>query len=48
MAFAASDIALMAARGFSRGSVFTREGVLIASVTQEGLMRKRETGFVVT
>jgi acyl-CoA thioesterase-2 len=27
------------ARGFCRGSVFTREGVLVASVTQEGLMR---------
>ena len=36
------------ARGFSRGSVFTRDGVLIASVTQEGLMRRRETGYVVT
>jgi acyl-CoA thioesterase II len=27
------------ARGFSRGNIFTRDGVLIASVTQEGLMR---------
>ena len=36
------------ARGFARGSVFTREGVLVASVTQEGLMRKRETGYVVS
>lgn len=36
------------ARGFARGSVFTRDGVLVASVTQEGLMRRRETGFVLT
>ncbi|MGB1268563.1 MAG: acyl-CoA thioesterase [Flavobacteriaceae bacterium] len=27
------------ARGFSRGNIFTRDGKLIASVTQEGLMR---------
>ncbi len=27
------------ARGFARGSVFTRNGVLVASVVQEGLMR---------
>ena len=29
------------ARGFARGSIFTRDGVLIASVAQEGLMRER-------
>lgn len=29
------------ARGFNRGSIFTREGKLIASVTQEGLIRLR-------
>jgi acyl-CoA thioesterase II len=29
------------ARGFARGSIFTRDGVLIASVAQEGLMRLR-------
>ncbi len=29
------------ARGFTRGSIFTREGVLIASAVQEGLMRPR-------
>jgi len=28
------------ARGFARGSVFTRDGVLIASVAQEGLVRQ--------
>jgi acyl-CoA thioesterase II len=30
------------ARGFARGSIFTRDGVLVASVAQEGLMRLRE------
>jgi acyl-CoA thioesterase-2 len=29
------------ARGFCRGSVFTRDGALVASVAQEGLMRRR-------
>ena len=29
------------ARGFNRGLIFTREGVLIASVAQEGLIRPR-------
>ncbi|HRD81759.1 MAG: acyl-CoA thioesterase II [Saprospiraceae bacterium] len=28
------------ARGFTRGSVFTRDGALVASVVQEGLMRR--------
>jgi acyl-CoA thioesterase-2 len=35
------------ARGFCRGTVFTRDGRLVASTTQEGLMRNRETAFVV-
>ena len=30
------------ARGFSRGSVFNRQGQLVASVAQEGLIRLRE------
>ena len=30
------------ARGFSRGLIFTREGRLVASTTQEGLVRLRE------
>ena len=34
-------------RGFCRGSLYTRDGVLIASTTQEGLMRQRTTRFVV-
>jgi acyl-CoA thioesterase II len=29
------------ARGFARGSIFTRDGTLVASVAQEGLMRVR-------
>ncbi len=29
------------ARGFSRGSIFTRDGTLVASVAQEGLIRMR-------
>jgi acyl-CoA thioesterase II len=35
------------ARGFCRGSIYTEAGVLVASVTQEGLMRQRDTAFVV-
>ncbi len=35
------------ARGFCRGSIFTRDGVLVASTAQEGLTRKRDTRFVV-
>jgi acyl-CoA thioesterase-2 len=34
------------ARGFCRGSIFTREGQLVASVVQEGLMRLRRSDFV--
>ncbi len=34
------------ARGFCRGSIFTRDGVLVASVSQEGLMRQRASAFV--
>jgi acyl-CoA thioesterase-2 len=34
------------ARGFCRGSVYTRDGVLVASVTQEGLIRRQETKFL--
>jgi acyl-CoA thioesterase II len=35
------------ARGFCNGRIYTREGTLVASVTQEGLMRQRHTAFVV-
>jgi acyl-CoA thioesterase-2 len=34
------------ARGFCRGSVFTRDGILVASVAQEGLMRQRDSRYV--
>jgi acyl-CoA thioesterase-2 len=33
------------ARGFSRGSVYTRTGAMVASVTQEGLTRVRGTSY---
>ena len=36
------------ARGFCRGSIFTRDGQLVASVAQEGLMRQRASAFVPT
>ena len=29
------------ARGFTRGSIFTEDGILVASVVQEGLLRKK-------
>lgn len=35
------------ARGFCRGSFFTRQGELVASAAQEGLIRKRETAFMI-
>ncbi len=34
-----------AARGFCRGSVFTRDGLLVASVAQEGLIRERPNAY---
>jgi acyl-CoA thioesterase-2 len=34
------------ARGFCRGSIYSRDGVLIASVVQEGLVRQRASAFV--
>jgi len=33
------------ARGYCRGSIFDRQGRLVASTVQEGLMRPRETAF---
>jgi acyl-CoA thioesterase II len=32
------------ARGFIRGQVFSAEGVLVASIAQEGLIRQRKPG----
>ncbi|MEO0798022.1 MAG: acyl-CoA thioesterase II [Pseudomonadota bacterium] len=34
------------ARAYCRGSVFTRDGVLVASTTQEGLTRPRATDYI--
>jgi acyl-CoA thioesterase-2 len=39
MVFTSDSVA--GGRGFNRGSVFSREGVLVASIAQEGLMRPR-------
>lgn len=36
------------ARALCRGTVYTREGLLIASVAQEGLIRRRSTDFIVS
>ena len=35
------------ARGFCRGSFYTRDGRLVASTAQEGLIRKRATSFLI-
>ncbi len=35
------------ARGFCRGSFFTRDGRLVASTVQEGLIRKRQTAYLI-
>lgn len=35
------------ARGFCRGSFYTRDGRLVASTAQEGLIRKRQTAYVI-
>ena len=35
------------ARGYCRGAIYDRQGRLVASTTQEGLMRKRDTAFVI-
>lgn len=34
------------ARGFCRGTIFDRKGTLVASTVQEGLMRPRDSSFV--
>jgi acyl-CoA thioesterase-2 len=39
--YAMDSPAAAGARGFTRGAFYTREGVLVASVAQEGLMRQR-------
>lgn len=41
--YAADSPNASGARGMTRGSLFTRDGLLIASVAQEGLIRQRES-----
>ncbi len=41
MLYAIDSPASARARGFARGSIFSRDGQLVASVAQEGLMRQR-------
>jgi acyl-CoA thioesterase-2 len=41
MLYAMDSPVAAGARGFARGSIYTRDGVLIASVAQEGLIRVR-------
>jgi len=36
------------ARGLTRGSVYTRDGTLVATIAQEGLMREKATAFSVS
>jgi acyl-CoA thioesterase-2 len=37
--YAADSPSASGARGFTRGSLYSRDGVLVASTTQEGLIR---------
>jgi acyl-CoA thioesterase II len=39
--YATDSPAAAGARGFTRGGIFTRDGALVASVAQEGLLRLR-------
>ena len=39
--FVAESLSVAGGRGLNRGSVYTRDGALVASATQEGVMRKR-------
>ena len=39
MLYALDSPSASGARGFSRGSIYSREGVLLASTAQEGLIR---------
>ncbi len=41
--FAQDSPSASGARGMTRGSLFTRQGLLVASVAQEGLIRKKAT-----
>jgi acyl-CoA thioesterase-2 len=39
---ASESTSVSGGRGFNRSSVFNREGKLVASIAQEGMIRKRE------
>jgi len=41
MLYAQDSPNLAGARGYSRGLIFARDGRLVASVAQEGLLRRR-------
>ena len=43
--YAMDSPAAAGARGFTRGAFYTRDGELVASVAQEGLMRPRQKAF---
>lgn len=43
MLYAQDSPSAYGARGFCRGSIFSRDGTLIASVTQEGLIREKSS-----
>ena len=43
--YAVDSPSASAARGFARGSIFTRDGRLVASTAQEGLIRLRTTAY---
>lgn len=45
--YAQTSPSAQAARGFCLGSIFARDGTLVASVAQEGLTRTRATAFAV-
>jgi acyl-CoA thioesterase-2 len=40
--FVFESVSVAAGRGYNRGAVFTQEGQLVASIAQEGVMRKRD------
>ena len=45
--YAQDSPAAYGARGFCRGSIYTRDGILVASAAQEGLIRQRDTAYLV-
>jgi acyl-CoA thioesterase II len=45
--FALESPSASGGRGFARGAFYTRDGILVASVAQEGLIRERSTSFVI-